>query len=133
MTNTKGESKTRIKTFPFDAAETLDSPEAIAEYLTAALESADASFIAKAIGTAARACGMSEIARKSGLSRENLYRSLNGETRTELDTVVRVMRALGVRLTASTSTPKRSRSRRVPAGKLITSTKSKRIRKQRAA
>ena len=96
MTNTKVESKTRIKTFPFDAAETLDSPEAIAEYLTAALESADASFIAKAIGTAARACGMSEIARKSGLSHENLVAQ---ETRTELDTVVRVMTALGVRLT----------------------------------
>ena len=43
MTNTKGASKTRIKTFPFDAGETLDTPEAIAEYLTAALESADAS------------------------------------------------------------------------------------------
>ncbi len=119
----------KSKTFPFDAAETLDTREAIAEYLTAALETADASFIARAIGTAARACGMSEIAREAGLSRENLYRSLNGETKTELDTVVRVLEALGVRLTASTS--KRSRLRRVATRE--PATPAKRIRKRRAA
>ncbi|MCL4802659.1 MAG: putative addiction module antidote protein, partial [Burkholderiales bacterium] len=54
------------KTTRYDSAEYLDSPEAVAEYLTAALETADASFIARAIGTAARAHGMSEIARESG-------------------------------------------------------------------
>ena len=43
---------------------------------------------------------MSDIARESGLSRENLYRSLNGETKTELDTIVRVLNALGIRLSA---------------------------------
>lgn len=89
------------KTTRYDSAEYLDSPEAVAEYLTAALETADASFIARAIGTAARAHGMSEIARESGLSRENLYRSLNGETKTELETVIRVLGALGIRLTAT--------------------------------
>ena len=129
MAKTKGKSKTRTKTFLFDAAETLDSPEAIAEYLTAALETADASFIARAIGTAARACGMSEIAREAGLSRENLYRSLNGETKTELDTVMRVLDALGVRLTASTS--KRSRLRKAGAGE--PASPAKRVRKRRAA
>jgi probable addiction module antidote protein len=98
------------KTRPYDSAKYLDSPEAIAEYLTAALETTDAAFIARAIGTAARACGMTQIAREAGLSRENLYRSLNGQTRTELDTVVRVLRALGVRLTASTT--KRPRVKR---------------------
>jgi probable addiction module antidote protein len=93
-------AKSRIATFPFDAAEALDTPEAIAEYLTAAFETNDTSYIAKAIGTVARARGMSDIARASGLSRENLYRSLNGETKTELDTVVRVLNALGVQLSA---------------------------------
>ena len=96
--------KTRAKakiTIPFDAAETLDTPAAIAEYLTAAFETDDPSFIAKAIGTAARARGMSEIAREAGLSRENLYRSLSGETKAEFSTIVRVLNALGVQLAAT--------------------------------
>lgn len=92
---------TKQKTKPYDAAEYLDTPEAIAEYLTAAFETADASFIAKAVGTAARAKGMSDVARNAGLSRENLYRSLNGETKTELETIVRVLDAMGVQLTVS--------------------------------
>ncbi|MCC6889134.1 MAG: putative addiction module antidote protein [Hyphomicrobiales bacterium] len=93
-------ARPKTRTFAFDAAEALDTPEAIAEYLTAALETNDTSYIAKAIGTAARARGMSDIARASGLSRENLYRSLNGETKAELDTIVRVLNALGLRLSA---------------------------------
>ena len=90
----------KLKTVPFDAAETLDTPEAVAEYVTAAFETNDPAFIAKAIGTAARARGMSEIAREAGLSRENLYRSLDGETKAEFSTIVRVLDALGVRLAA---------------------------------
>ncbi len=96
----KAKGKAKTKTVPFDPAQTLDTPEAIAEYLTAALETGDASFIARSIGTAAKAFGMSEIARKSGLSRENLYRSLSGETKVELETVVRAISALGVQLAA---------------------------------
>jgi probable addiction module antidote protein len=92
--------KTRTK--PYDSADYLDTPEAIAEYLTAAFETADVSFIAKAVGTAARAKGMSTIAKKAGLSRENLYRSLNGETKTEFDTIVRVLDVMGVQLTVAT-------------------------------
>jgi probable addiction module antidote protein len=98
----KRRSRAKLKSYPFDAAGTLDTPEAIAEYLSAALETADASFIAKSIGTAARACGMTAIADTAGLSRENLYRSLNGETKTEFETIMRVIDALGIRLTAST-------------------------------
>jgi probable addiction module antidote protein len=90
----------KTKTRPYDSAEYLDTPDAIAEYLTAALETNDPSFIAAAIGTAARARGMSTVAREAGLSRENLYRSLNGETKPELDTIVRVLSALGVQLSA---------------------------------
>jgi probable addiction module antidote protein len=92
--------KARRTTLPLDAAENLDTPEAIEEFLTAALETGDAAFIAKSIGTAARAVGMSKIAKKAGLSRENLYRSLNGKTKVELETVVRTLSALGIELTA---------------------------------
>jgi probable addiction module antidote protein len=93
-------AKRKIKTYPFDAAEMLATPEAIAAYLAAALETNDSAYIAKSIGTAARAIGMAGIARKAGLSRENLYRSLNGETKVEFDTIVRALAALGVQLTA---------------------------------
>ena len=90
------------RTRPYDSADHLDTPEAIAAYLTAAFATADASFIARAVGVAARAKGMSEIAKQAGLSRENLYRSLNGETKTEFETIVRVLDAMGVQLTVAT-------------------------------
>lgn len=95
-----GKVKSRIKARSrrYDSAEYLDTPEAIAEYLTDALEDGDPSFIAKAIGTAARARGMSEVAREAGVSRENLYRALSGDTKPEFDTIRRVLDALGVRL-----------------------------------
>jgi len=89
-----------VKTTPFDAAEFLDSPEAIAEYLHEAFSDGDAAFVLRAIGTAARARGMGDVARQAGVSRENLYRSLNGETRPEFDTVLRVLDALGLKLEA---------------------------------
>ena len=94
----KTKKKPKIKTRPYDSAEYLDTPEAIAEYLTDALEDGDPSFIAKAIGTAARARGMSDVAREAGVSRENLYRALSGDTKPEFDTIRRVLDALGVRL-----------------------------------
>ena len=94
----KVKSKTKVRVRRYDAAEYLDTPEAIAEYLTDALEDGDSSFIAKAIGTAARARGMSEVAREAGVSRENLYRALSGDTKPEFDTIRRVLDALGVRL-----------------------------------
>ena len=64
------------KTRAFDAAEYLDNPEMIAEYLTEAFETDDAAFITRAIGTAARTQGMGAIAESVGVSRENLYRAL---------------------------------------------------------
>jgi probable addiction module antidote protein len=88
------------RTRPYDSADYLDSPESIAEYLSDALETNDAAFIAQAIGTAARARGMSEIARQAGVSRENLYRALSGDTKPEFETIVRVLAALGVQLAA---------------------------------
>ena len=94
----RSKRKSKVKTRPYDSAEYLDTPEAIAEYLTDALEDGDPSFISKAIGTAARARGMSEVAREAGVSRENLYRALSGDTKPEFDTIRRVLDALGVRL-----------------------------------
>ncbi len=85
---------------PFDAVEYLDSPEMIAAYINEALESEDASTIAVAIGTVARARGMSAVAEKAGLSRENLYRALGGEAKPEFGTVIKVLHALGIDLVA---------------------------------
>ncbi|MBK5959672.1 putative addiction module antidote protein [Rhodoplanes elegans] len=82
----------------FDAAEFLDTQEDVTAFLAEAFETGDASFIAKAIGTVVRARGTTEVARETGLSRENLYRALSGETRVEFDTVMRVLGALGLEL-----------------------------------
>lgn len=86
---------------PYDSAEFLDSDEAIAEYLTAAIEDGDAALFRRALGVAARARGMTEIARQTGLSRESLYRALSDEGNPSLDTALRVVSALNVRLTAT--------------------------------
>ncbi|NBQ89300.1 MAG: putative addiction module antidote protein [Betaproteobacteria bacterium] len=89
-------------TRPYDVAEHLQTPEVMAAYLEACIEEADgdAAFIAKAIGDIARARGMSQVARATGLSRESLYKALSGERTPSLDTVLRVMAALGLRLSA---------------------------------
>jgi len=91
----------KAKTRPFDPAEYLDDSESIAAYMSEALESEDPAFVADALGVVARARGMSEIAREAGVSRESLYRSLSTDGNPELATVLRVMRALGLRLSAT--------------------------------
>jgi probable addiction module antidote protein len=88
------------KAKPFDAAEYLDSPEIIAAYLTEAFESDDPSAIVMAVGAVARARGMSTVAEKTGLSRENLYRALGGDAKPEFGTVLKVLRALEIDLIA---------------------------------
>jgi probable addiction module antidote protein len=84
----------------FDAAEYLDSEEAVAEYLTAMIEEGDPAMLAAALGDIARARGMSEIAKASGLTREALYKALRPNAQPRFDTVSRVCAALGVRLVA---------------------------------
>jgi probable addiction module antidote protein len=84
----------------FDAADYLDTPETIAVYLTDAFETNDPAFISLALGTAARAKGMAAVAEAAGLSRESLYKSLNGQSKPEFDTVRKVLAALGVKLVA---------------------------------
>lgn len=89
-----------VKTRPWDAAEHLGSDEAVAEYLSAAIEDGDSKLIAAAIGDIARARGMTRIARETGLSRESLYRALSEDGNPSFDTVMRVAKALGVKLVA---------------------------------
>ena len=89
-----------VSTTPFDAADYLDSPEMIADYLTEAFASEDPALITKAIGAVARAKGMSGVAEDTGLSRENLYRALGGGAKPEFATVLKVLHALGINLVA---------------------------------
>ena len=87
----------------YDVAEHLRTPEEMAAYLEACIEEADgdAAFIAKALGDIARAQGMSQVARDSGLSRESLYKALSGERSPSFGTILKVITALGLKLSAS--------------------------------
>jgi len=91
-----------IKTVAFDAADFLETPEAIEEFLRASFESAfeldDPRLIANALGVVARAKGMTRMAQDADLSRTALYRALSEDGRPELATVFKVMQALGLRL-----------------------------------
>jgi probable addiction module antidote protein len=87
-----------LETRPFDPAEFLDTPEAVAEYLTAAFESGDHGLITDALGVAAKARGMSQLARDAGLARPALYRALSPDGHPEFATVLKVLRALGIAL-----------------------------------
>ena len=84
----------------FDAAPYLDSEAAIAAYLTDILEANDPALLAAALGDIARARGMSEIAKASGITREALYKALRPDAQPRFDTISRVCAALGVRLVA---------------------------------
>ncbi len=92
----------KIKTTKYDVAEYLSTPQEMAAYLEACLEEAngDAAFVAKALGNIARAKGMTEIARETGLSRESLYKSLSGERSPSFETVLKVIAALGLKIHA---------------------------------
>lgn len=86
----------------WDSAEHLKTNEDMAMYLEACLEEAsdDPAFIAKALGTIARAKGMSQLARDTGLGRESLYKALSGEGNPSFATILKVTRALGIKLHA---------------------------------
>jgi len=94
-----------LKTTPFDAAEYLTSPEAIAAYLNDAIENGDADEFIAALGTVARAKGMSAIARDTGLGRESLYKALSGSSNPAFATINRVIAALGLRMTVEAARP----------------------------
>jgi probable addiction module antidote protein len=84
----------------FDASEYLEDEKAIAEYLTVVLEEEDPTLLASALGGIARARGMTEIAKLSGLTREALYKALRPGAQPRFETIYRVCMALGVRLVA---------------------------------
>jgi probable addiction module antidote protein len=88
------------KTTRFDAAEYLGSEERQVAYITAALETGDADFVRDALGLVARARGMGEIAKNSGLNRESLYKALGESGNPEFSTVMRVLQAMGLTLSA---------------------------------
>lgn len=92
------------ETQPYDSADYLDTKEAVAEYLSAAMEEGDAALFRTALGVAARACGMTQIAREAGLSRESLYRALSDDGNPSLDTALRVLKAMNIRLVARAGT-----------------------------
>ena len=89
-----------MKLRKWDSAEHLKTPEDMALYLEACLEEAgdDSAFIAKALGVIARAQGMTQLSKETGLGRESLYKALSGEGNPSFDTIWKVARALGLRL-----------------------------------
>lgn len=87
-----------LKTAPFDAADYLTDEATIAEYLTAALEDPNPEMFLIAVKDVARARGMSQLAKDSGLGRESLYKALAPGAKPRYDTVVKVIHALGVTL-----------------------------------
>ena len=102
MAKTSKKTSGKVKTLPYDVAEQLRSPEEMAAYLDAWLSEApdDAAGIARALGDIARARGMSQVARDAGLSRESLYKALSENGNPSFATVLKVAKALGVRLHA---------------------------------
>ena len=102
-TRTRAGAKLRkdTKLSAFDATKFLDSDEAAAEFIDAALETGEPAVLIRALGEVARAQGMAQVAKRSGLGRESLYKALQPSSHPRLETIMRVAQALGVRLHAS--------------------------------
>jgi probable addiction module antidote protein len=88
----------KTQTRPWDITRYLDSDEAIAAYIEAALDQDDPALLAAALGDVARAKGMTQIARETGLGRESLYKALSAEGNPEFGTVQKVVRSLGLKI-----------------------------------
>jgi len=93
-------AKPTRKLLPFDAARYLTDDAAVAEYMNAVLEAGDPDLLLLALGDIARARGMAQVAKDTGLGRESLYKALAPGSKPRFDTVLKVARALGVRLAA---------------------------------
>jgi probable addiction module antidote protein len=128
----------KIKLIPWDSAKYLDTEEDIALYMEAVMEEAgdDPDFVAHALGIVARARGMSELARKTGLTREGLYKALSGEGNPSFATVTKVAGALGLRVSFPPAKARRVKSKRAPPAKQRRSAKpangGKRVAKKQA-
>ena len=93
-------AKRPLKLVAFDAAKYLDDDDAIAEYMTAVLETNDPDLFLLALGDVARAKGMAQVAKEAGLGRESLYKTLAPGAKPRFETVIKIARALGVKFTA---------------------------------
>ncbi len=93
-------ARKKIQTIRYDGAALLKTPKDIAAYLEAAMEDGDPRVIAAAFGNIARAKGMSALAREAGLGRESLYKALSPDGNPEFSTILKVVRALGLKLHA---------------------------------
>jgi probable addiction module antidote protein len=100
MSKVKSKSKSKARLIPFDAARYLTDDAAVAEYMTAVLETGDPDLLLLALADVARARGMAQVANDAGLGRESLYKALAPGAKPRYDTIMKVMRALGVQLTA---------------------------------
>ncbi|MFZ3357176.1 MAG: addiction module antidote protein [Xanthobacteraceae bacterium] len=98
MAAMKPRSRKKLKTIPWDSAAHLKTAEDIAYYLEAVFEDGDPALVAAALGDIARSKGMAKIARTTGLGRESLYKALSHNGNPELATVLKVLRALGLKL-----------------------------------
>ena len=94
-------TKTKTKTKRWDAADHLKNESDMIAYLEAAFEDGDSGVVAAALGDIARAKGMTRVARQAGLGRESLYKALSAGGNPELETFLRVVRALGIELHAA--------------------------------
>lgn len=94
--------KEKVKTTKWDVVDYLKTDEDMANYLEAAIEDSDPALISAALGDIARAKGMSQVARKAGLGRESLYKALSPNGNPEFATILKVVKALGLRLHATT-------------------------------
>ena len=92
-----------IKTTPFDVSDYLDNDEMMAEYLTLSLEDENPEVFITALGNVAKAKGMAQIAKDSGLSRESLYKALRSGSKLRYETVQKILKALSVKLTAESA------------------------------
>jgi probable addiction module antidote protein len=90
-----------LETTPYDTADYLKTKEDVAAYLEAAFEDGDPALIALALGNVARSEGMTEIAKATGLTRASLYKALSAEGNPEFATVLKVIQALGLKLTVA--------------------------------
>ncbi len=95
--------KNKVKTTKWDPVDYLKTDEDMANYLEAAIEDNDPALISAALGDIARAKGMSQVARKAGLGRESLYKALSPNGNPEFATILKVVKALGLRLHATTT------------------------------
>lgn len=87
-----------LETSPFEVAKHLDSPEMIRAFLQDAAALDDEEYFIHALNTAAKAMGMSKVAKKAGLTRASLYKSLNGKSKPKYSTINKVTKAMGMRL-----------------------------------